>query len=103
MNPPVDVLAGTACDMVPGTGPWGPGHYLIAANGRVEAGPFTAIPDALTALVWLEKVGHGIHPAPWTTRHSRHGLLIGSRIRERDRSPERVAIDLTSSRGLRYG
>jgi hypothetical protein len=81
-----DFLAGTVCDLVPGRLPWGPGYYLIAANDRVEAGPFPSLVACLRAMAWMDDHAMGVHPAPWTTRYSRNGLLIGSRIR--DRLPE---------------
>lgn len=84
----MDVLAGTACQLVPGTIPWGPGWYLVAANTRVEAGPFLTEEAAAHAARWLDNQCLGVHPAPYVPRHSRTGLLIGSRVR--DRKPQGV-------------
>lgn len=88
-----DYLADSSCSIVPGTIPWGPGWYLIAANARVEAGPF---PDEVTALLaadWLEESGLGVHPTfenppgpPYQPTHSAVGLIIGSRKRNRSRA-----------------
>lgn len=78
-----DVLTGTCCDVVPGVVRWGPGWYLVAANDRVECGPFLSEIDAAAATWWLDEHGMGVHPAPWVLRFSRTGLMIGSRIRDR--------------------
>jgi hypothetical protein len=78
-----DVLSHTVCDLVPGVVRWGPGWYLIAANDRVEAGPFTSEADAALGAWWLDEHGLGVHPAPWMLRWSGSGLLVGSRIRDR--------------------
>lgn len=81
-------LAGMAdyapsCDLnVPGRmATHGPGWYLIAENQRVEAGPFATDTDARMAARWMEDNGWGVNPAPWSTRHSAVGLLVGSRFR----------------------
>lgn len=78
-----DYLSGTACQIIPGTIPWGPGWYLVADNTRVEAGPFLTEETAEHAAQWLDDNALGVHPAPWTPRWSGQGLLVGSRIRER--------------------
>lgn len=92
---PMDFLAGTACSLVPGVVSWGPGWYLIAANLRVEAGPFIAVEDAMSAAVWLDDQSEGVHPAPWAPRYSTTGLLIGSRIRLRgDRQELGILVDM---------
>lgn len=88
----MDFLAGTACQLVPGLAPWGPGWYLVSSNTRVEAGPF-ATPDlALKAADWMHEEGLGVHPAPWEPRYSAQGLLIGSRVRDRGKIPEALAL-----------
>jgi len=84
---PLDFLTGTTCQLVPGTAPWGPGWYLIADNTRVEAGPFLTDVAAKEGAEWLEDHALGVHPAPYVPRWSAHGLLIGSRVRERRRKP----------------
>lgn len=72
-----------SCDLhVPGRiGTHGPGWYLVAANDRVEAGPFPCETTAERAAQWLDDQGMGVNPAPWTWRHSAVGLLVGSRFR----------------------
>lgn len=80
---PLDFLAGTVCQITPGTIPWGPGWYLIAANTRVEAGPFLTQDTATHAADVLDARSEGVHPAPWEPRYSAIGLLIGSRVRDR--------------------
>lgn len=91
----LDYLVGTACQIVPGTVRWGPGWYLVAANQRVEAGPFLSEPDAVLAARWLDDECLGVHPAPYSTRWSGQGLLIGSRIRDRRRETCPGDLDLT--------
>lgn len=83
---PMDFLSGTTCQLVPGLIPWGPGWYLVAANARVEAGPFLSVEDAEAAARWMSDRCYGVHPAPWSPRYSAQGLLIGSRIRERSQA-----------------
>lgn len=79
----MDVLSGTTCSVVPGTIPWGPGWYLVAANTRVEAGPFLTEDSAAHAAAWLDDQALGVHPEPYVPRYSASGLIVGSRIRER--------------------
>lgn len=79
----MDYLAGTTCQLTPGTIPWGPGWYLVARNGRVEAGPFLTEDSAHHARRWLRDNSMGVHPAPWAPRFSSVGLIIGSRVRDR--------------------
>lgn len=59
------------------------GWYLIAADQRVEAGPFATEGDAVRAAGWLDDHGMGAHPAPWRPHFSRAGLSIGNRWRPR--------------------
>lgn len=96
---PQDYLATTVCQLTPGTIPWGPGWFLIAANDRVEAGPFLTEDAALYAGDWLEDSCMGVHPAwelgvkyddgeeydgpPYQPRYSAVGLIVGSRVRDR--------------------
>ena len=91
----MDVLSGTTCQLVPGTIPWGPGWYLVAANDRVEAGPFLTEDAALWAGDWLEDQCLGVHPAhedgpPYLPRYSASGLLVGSRVRHRGKRPQEL-------------
>lgn len=96
----MDFLTWTSCALVPDRIPWGPGWYLVASNGRVEAGPFLTEQTATAAAWWIEDHCQGVHPAweetdadgkerddwpgaPYAVRHSRMGLLIGSRVRDR--------------------
>ena len=80
-----DVITNTACDLnLPGVQPWGPGWFLIAANKRVESGPYEDERAALDAAFWMEDNGYGVHPLPWTPRHSATGLIIGSRSRRKE-------------------
>ena len=83
MSALVDYPWGLVCDLVPERLPHGPGWYLIAANDRVECGPFASMAAALRAGAWLEDNGMGVHPGPWTLRWSATGLLIGSRTKPR--------------------
>ena len=83
VTPLTDILTGTTCALVPGTIDWGPGWYLVADNQRVEAGPFLTELAAYAVAQWLDDRALGVHPAPYRARHSRTGLLIGSRIRKR--------------------
>lgn len=81
-------LAATICQLVPGTIDWGPGWYLVAANARVEAGPFPSEAAALAGGGWLEDGAMGVHPAwevgpPYLPRYSQVGLIVGSRLRDR--------------------
>lgn len=57
------------------------GWYLIAANSRVEVGPFADEDTAARAARWLEDRGLGVYPSPWSPRFSRTGLAVGSRWR----------------------
>lgn len=57
------------------------GWYLIAANRRVEAGPFPTREAARRAARWMDEQGEGVNPAPWRPLFSRSGLLVGSRWR----------------------
>lgn len=57
------------------------GWYLIAANQRVEAGPFADELEANAAAVWMDEHARGVNPAPWSPLFSRTGLQIGSRWR----------------------
>lgn len=82
---PLDFLAGTVCQLTPGTIPWGPGWFLIAANSRVEAGPFLTEESARHAAGWLHDNAMGVHPSPWQPRYSAVGLIIGSRVRDRSK------------------
>lgn len=100
----MDFLTGTVCQITPGTIPWGPGWYLIAANTRVEAGPFLTEESALYAAHWLDEACMGVHPTwepeepedgsepapvpPYQPRYSAAGLLIGSRVRDRKKNQE---------------
>lgn len=71
-----------ACEIVPGTlSGTRTGWYLVAANRRVEAGPFATEQDAHDAAWWLEDRGRGVNPSPWVPQFSRTGLQIGSRWR----------------------
>lgn len=99
---PMDFLAGTVCQLTPGTIPWGPGWYLVAANARVEAGPFLTEASALYASHWLDETGHGVHPTlepteeeeyppAYRPRYSGQGLLIGSRVRDRKKGQRGLA------------
>lgn len=87
---------GLVCDLVPGRIQHGPGWYLVAANDRVEAGPFPSIAASLRGMSWMEDNGMGVHPGPWTLRWSSVGLLIGTRIRTH--RPTRRARALTVTR-----
>lgn len=92
---PLDFLAGTVCQLTPGTITWGPGWYLIAENTRVEAGPFATEEDAEKAAWWLDEECLGVHPAyeeglPYRPRFSAHGLLVGSRVRDRKKKDTMV-------------
>jgi hypothetical protein len=87
----MDILSNTACTIVPGTIPWGPGWYLVSEdNRRVEAGPFATDHDAELAAGWLEDSDLGVHPLPYQARQSPVGLVIGSRIRDRKGSLQLV-------------
>ena len=57
------------------------GWYLIAANGRVEAGPFQDEAAAEYAARWMDDEARGVNPAPWLPKYSHAGLQIGSRWR----------------------
>lgn len=57
------------------------GWYLIAANARVEAGPFATEADALAGAAWLDAGGWGVNPYPWEPVFSRKGMTIGSRLK----------------------
>ena len=92
MTPPMDFLAGTTCQLVPDLQPWGPGWYLVSSNTRVEAGPFATPADAEKAAAWMEELGLGVHPSPWEPRWSATGLLVGSRVRDRGKLPEDLAL-----------
>lgn len=59
----------------------------MAANSRVEAGPFATDVDAKEGAVWLDDECLGVHPGPYVPRYSATGLLIGSRVRERRKKP----------------
>lgn len=73
---------GPSCDLVPGVlRGVRQGYYLVAANFRVEAGPFGTIDAAYAAAVWLEDECRGVHPAPWRPVWARNGLLIGTRLK----------------------
>lgn len=89
----MDFLSGTVCQLLPGTVRWGPGWYLVAANGRVEGGPFLTALAACQGADWMDERCLGVHPGPWVPRYSGQGLLIGSRVRvrERRRSQDLVA------------
>lgn len=95
-----DYLADSSCILVPGVLPWGPGWYLIAANARVEAGPFPDETTALLAADWLDDRGLGVHPTwepeedeptppPYRPAYSLVGLIIGSRKRDRARKSQK--------------
>lgn len=88
---PQDFLSGTVCHITPGTIPWGPGWYLVAANARVEAGPFLTELSATEAASWLDDNALGVHPGPWSPRYSAQGLLIGSRVRDRKKCQDNLA------------
>lgn len=77
---PVSEYAPT-CDRIPGTIPHGPGWYLVAANRRVEAGPFASRLAALAAARWMDDHGRGVNPAPWQPVQSRTRLMVGARYR----------------------
>jgi hypothetical protein len=83
MPTPMDYLSTTVCQITPGTITWGPGWYLVAANARVEAGPFLTEQAAAHAAEWLDDSSLGVHPSPWEPRYSAVGLIVGSRIRDR--------------------
>lgn len=99
-----DYLADSSCSLVPGLIRWGPGWYLIAANSRVEAGPFPDEDTALLAGHWLEDRSQGVHPAveddedpsapPYRPTFSAVGLIIGSRKRDRSRTKCRKVLAL---------
>lgn len=89
---PMDFLAGTSCQLVPNLSPWGPGWYLVSVNTRVEAGPFATPELALRAADWMEDMCLGVHPAPWEPRYSSTGLLVGSRVRDRGKMSEGLAL-----------
>lgn len=74
---------GPSCDVVPGTGGRKPGWYLVAANLRVEAGAFSSQAEAEEAAVWLESQSRGVHPYPWKPVYTRHGLLVGTRLKRK--------------------
>lgn len=76
---------GPACDLIPGTIGKVRGWYLIAANGRVEAGAFASEADALAAAEWLDDNSRGVHPYPWTVTWARQGLLVGTRLKKATR------------------
>lgn len=88
----MDILAGTTCQLVPNVAPWGPGWYLVSTNTRVEAGPFHTPEQARTAADWMDAHCLGVHPSPWEVRYSSTGLLIGSRVRDRGKLPEGLAL-----------
>lgn len=67
------------------------GWYLIAANNRVEAGPFDSEEQAVDGAYFLEVVSGGVHPSPWFPRFSRTGLQVGSRWRA-TRPARQVAV-----------
>lgn len=88
MTKPVDQY-GPSCDLIPGVMRGGKqGWYLVAANFRVEAGPFASVEDAQVAAFWMDEECRGVHPAPWRPVWARNGLLIGTRLK-----PERVGLD----------
>lgn len=89
---PMDILAGTSCQLVPHLAPWGPGWYLVSSNTRVEAGPFVSLEVAEAAAEWMLDNAMGVHPAPWEPRYSSSGLLVGSRVRDRGKIPEVLAL-----------
>lgn len=89
---PLDFLAGTTCQLVPNVAPWGPGWYLVSTNTRVEAGPFATPELAAQVADWMEENCLGVHPSPWEPRYSGQGLLVGSRVRDRGKLPESLAI-----------
>ncbi len=100
-----DYLADSSCALVPGVLPWGPGWYLIAANCRVEAGPFPDEDTARLAADWLDDQGMGVHPAweptedeplvaPYRPAYSAVGLIVGSRKRDRAGEKSRKVLVL---------
>lgn len=92
MTPMLDFLAGTTCQLVPDLQPWGPGWYLVSANTRVEAGPFATPEAAERAAEWMDELALGVHPKPWVPRYSNTGLLVGSRVRDRGKMSEDLAL-----------
>jgi hypothetical protein len=59
----------------------------VAANRRVEAGPFASQEDAEAAAVWMERNVRGVNPEPWHPVHTAKGLLIGSRVKASSPEP----------------
>lgn len=81
-----------SCEVgVPGTVSPGPGWYLVARNGRAEAGPFATCDDARAAARWLDETSRGVNPAPWRPCYSPSALTIGTRTKRKPLAPP-VAI-----------
>lgn len=78
-----------SCQVLPGPRrTTGPGWYLVARNMRVEAGPFTSTEEADHYAQWMDENSMGVNPAPWRPRWSPTGLLIGTRVKPRERMPQ---------------
>lgn len=76
------------CELgIPGRQPHGPGFFLVASNGHVEAGPFAGMEAAVAAARWLHDNDRGVNPGPWRPVYSRMGLVVGSRYRDRRATP----------------
>lgn len=74
---------GPSCEVLADRHPHGPGWYLIAANHRVEVGPYPDREAAEAAAVLLDEQTRGVNPGPWWPLLSPRGLLIGTRIKPR--------------------
>lgn len=82
---------GPSCQVgVPGVQAFGPGYFLVAANKRVECGPFDTEQDASKAAEWLEDQSLGVHPYPWRVVYTPVGLLVGSKCRAASEPPSRL-------------
>lgn len=82
---------GPACEVLDDRHPHGPGWYLIAANNRVEVGPYPTQEAAERAAERLEREARGINPAPWWPLRSPRGLLIGTRVKPKQIGHRRPA------------
>lgn len=78
---PVSAEYPPTCEVLPQRQPWGPGWYLIAANRRVEAGPFSTQEEAEAVASYMDEHSLGVNPSPWRPAFSPRGLTIGTRVR----------------------
>jgi len=69
-----------------------PGWYLIAANSKVEAGPFRDQAQAEGAARWMDDQALGVNPLPYVAVEAPRGLIIGSRYRTGRRGGNRARV-----------